>query len=65
VACAQPVEHYEMARYGTIIAWAKALGATEVTYLMQEALEEERKADSTLNQLAQQRLNQEAVRLAA
>ncbi len=65
VACAQAVEHYEMARYGTIIAWAKAVGAEDVARLMQETLEEEKKADSTLNQLAQTRLNQEAVRRAA
>jgi ferritin-like metal-binding protein YciE len=65
VACAQAVEHYEMARYGTIIAWAKAVGAEDVARLMQATLEEEKKADSTLNQLAQTRLNQEAVRRAA
>jgi len=65
VAAAQAVEHYEMARYGTIIAWAKALGRDEVASLMHDTLEEEKKADTTLNQLAQQRLNQEAVRQAA
>ena len=65
VACAQAVEHYEMARYGTIIAWAKAVGAEDVARLMHDTLEEEKKADSTLNQLAQKRLNQEAVRPAA
>src|SRR6201997_4261437 len=41
LACAQAVEHYEMARYGTIIAWAKAVGANDVVKLMQETLEEE------------------------
>ncbi len=65
VACAQAVEHYEMARYGTIVAWAKAVGADEVARLMQETLEEEKKADTTLNQLARQDINQQAVRQAA
>ena len=65
VACAQAVEHYEMARYGTIVAWAKAVGADDVARLMQETLDEEKKADSTLNQLAQRGLNQQAVKKAA
>lgn len=65
LACAQAVEHYEMARYGTIIAWAKAVGADDVARLMQETLNEERQADTTLNQLAQRRINQQAVRQAA
>jgi ferritin-like metal-binding protein YciE len=65
LAAAQAVEHYEMARYGTIIAWAKAVGSDDVARLMHETLEEEKKADTTLNQLAQKRLNQEAVRQAA
>jgi ferritin-like metal-binding protein YciE len=43
VACAQAVEHYEMARYGTIVAWAKAVGADDVAQLMQETLEGERR----------------------
>jgi ferritin-like metal-binding protein YciE len=65
VACAQAVEHYEMARYGTIVAWAKAVGADDVARLMQETLEEEKKADTTLNQLARREINQQAVRQAA
>ena len=65
LACAQAVEHYEMARYGTIVAWAKVVGADDVARLMQETLDEEKKADTTLNQLAQRRINQQAVREAA
>jgi ferritin-like metal-binding protein YciE len=65
IACAQAVEHYEMARYGTIAAWAKAVGAHDVARLMQDTLDEEKKADSTLNQLAQRGLNQQAVKRAA
>ena len=65
VAAAQAVEHYEMARYGTIIAWAKAVGHEDVARLMHETLEEEKKADTTLNQLAQKYLNKRAVETAA
>ena len=65
VACAQAVEHYEMARYGTIMAWAKAVGADDVARLMQETLEEEKKADTTLIQLARREINQQAVKQAA
>ena len=60
VACAQAVEHYEMARYGAIIAWAKTLGAQDVAKLMQETLEEEKKADALLNNLAERGINKEA-----
>ncbi len=65
LACAQAVEHYEMARYGTIIAWAKAVGANDVVTLMQETLEEEKNADTTLNKLATRSINAQAVRQAA
>jgi len=65
LANAQAVEHYEMARYGTIIAWAKACGQQEVAQLMQETLDEEKKADTLLNGLARKGINQEAVKQAA
>ena len=65
VACAQAVEHYEMARYGTMVAWAKQLGANDVAKLLAETLAEEKKADTTLNQMAQHSINQQAVKLAA
>jgi len=65
LACAQAVEHYEMARYGAIIAWAKEVGANEVVQLMQETLEEEKKADTLLNQLAMKGINRQANRKAA
>jgi hypothetical protein len=65
VAPAQAVEHYEMARYGTIVAWAKAVGADDVAHLMQETLEGEKKADATLNQLARREINQQAVKQVA
>jgi ferritin-like metal-binding protein YciE len=64
-ACAQAVEHYEMARYGSLIAWAKAGGHKEVVTLLEETLAEEKKADTLLNQLANRALNPQAFRQAA
>jgi ferritin-like metal-binding protein YciE len=60
LACAQAVEHYEMARYGAIIAWAKEVGADDVAKLMHETLEEEKKTDALLNELAKRGVNKEA-----
>jgi ferritin-like metal-binding protein YciE len=64
-ACAQAVEHYEMARYGSLIAWAKAAGHKEIVSLLEETLAEEKKADTLLNQLSNKALNQQAFRQAA
>lgn len=52
IAGAQAVEHYEMARYGALVAWAKALGNEQIAQLLQETLDEEKKTDSLLNQMA-------------
>ncbi len=60
LANAQAVEHYEMARYGTLVAWAKACGMQEAVPLLQENLEEEKKADTLLNQIANKTLNRQA-----
>lgn len=65
IGAAQSVEHYEMARYGTICAWAKACGLDDVARLMAETLEEEKQADTLLNKLAKQDINQGAVKRAA
>jgi ferritin-like metal-binding protein YciE len=65
LANAQAVEHYEMARYGTIIAWAKTCGHEQVVQLMHETLEEEKKADTLLNDLAAKKINQQAMKQAA
>jgi ferritin-like metal-binding protein YciE len=64
LANAQAVEHYEMARYGTIVAWAKTCGQEQVAQLMQETLDEEKKADTLLNDLARKNINQQAMRQA-
>jgi ferritin-like metal-binding protein YciE len=65
LANAQAVEHYEMARYGTVIAWAKTCGQDQVAQLMHETLEEEKKADTLLNGLAKKYVNQQAMKQAA
>jgi len=64
-ACAQAVEHYEMARYGALIAWAKTVGQKEIVSLLEETLAEEKKADTLLNQLASKEINQQAFKQAA
>jgi ferritin-like metal-binding protein YciE len=64
-ACAQAVEHYEIARYGSLIAWAKAANKTDVVQLMEETLAEEKKADTLLNDMANKELNPQAAKQAA
>jgi ferritin-like metal-binding protein YciE len=56
-AAAQAVEHYEVARYGTLIAWAKRLGRNDCASLLQKTLDEEKAADQKLTALAEPRLN--------
>ncbi len=51
VAAAQAVEHYEMARYGTLKAWAQQLGLKEAVALLDQTLSEETKTDKLLSQL--------------
>ena len=60
VAAGQRAEHYEMAAYGTLIAWASALGLTEAAALLEETLNEEKAADQTLSALAEGGLNEAA-----
>ena len=64
IAAAQRVEHYEMAAYGTLVAWAKAMGHTEAADLLQETLDEEKAADEKLSSLAEGGINQEAAETA-
>lgn len=61
IASAQAMEHYEIAHYGTVIAWAQKLGEREVVKLLQETLREEHAANQLLNQLAEQTINDEAM----
>jgi ferritin-like metal-binding protein YciE len=60
IAAGQRAEHYEMAAYGTLVAWAKAMGHTEAADLLQQTLEEEKAADEKLSALAEGGINQGA-----
>jgi ferritin-like metal-binding protein YciE len=60
IAAAQAVEHYEITRYGTLIAWAKQLGRPDCASVLQENLEEEKAADSKLTSLAERSVNVKA-----
>lgn len=60
IAAAQKVEHYEIASYGTLCAWAKQMNHDEALELLHETLEEERATDEKLTQLAESLANIEA-----
>lgn len=60
VAAAQAVEHYEIARYGTLKTWAGELGLDQAVKLLEATLAEERKTDETLTRLAQSEVNKHA-----
>jgi ferritin-like metal-binding protein YciE len=60
IADAQAVEHYEIARYGTMIAWATQLGMEEAARLLQQTIDQEYNADMLLTDLAEGRLNRQA-----
>ena len=60
IAAAQAVEHYEITRYGTLMAWAKQLGRTDVTALLQKNLDEEKATDAKLTQMAETSVNRKA-----
>ena len=60
LAAAQAVEHYEIARYGTLKTWAAVLGLNQAVRLLESTLAEEKKTDETLTQLAASEVNQHA-----
>jgi ferritin-like metal-binding protein YciE len=60
IADAQAVEHYEIARYGTLIAWANQLGMSDAARLLQQTIDQEYNADMLLTDLAEGRLNRQA-----
>jgi ferritin-like metal-binding protein YciE len=64
IAAAQRAEHYEMAAYGTLVAWARAMGHTEAAELLEETLDEEKAADEKLSSIAEAGINQEAAETA-
>ena len=59
-SAAQAVEHYEIARYGTLIAWAKQLGRNDCATLLQQNLDEEKAADKKLTAMAESKINRKA-----
>ncbi len=61
INAAQAAEHYEIARYGSLIAWAKQLGRNDCAGILQKTLEEERATDQKLTSLAESEVNLRAV----
>jgi ferritin-like metal-binding protein YciE len=57
LAAAQAAEHYEIARYGTLCAWAKQIGKPQIAKLLSQTLEEEKKADALLTEIAERSVN--------
>jgi ferritin-like metal-binding protein YciE len=60
IAAAQAVEHYEITRYGTLVAWAKQLGRNDCASVLQKNLDEEKAADQKLTTLAEKSINRKA-----
>lgn len=60
ILAAQKIEHYEIATYGSLRVWANIMEHTEVESLLSETLSEEKNADTTLTDIAEQNINQEA-----
>lgn len=65
ISAAQRVEHYEMAAYGTLIAWALCLGETKVAKLLEQTLKQENNADKKLTGLADTGINKLSMEAAA
>ncbi|MDP3691057.1 ferritin-like domain-containing protein [Bradyrhizobium sp.] len=57
INAAQAVEHYEIARYGSLVAWAKQLGRNDCAVVLQKTLDEEKATDKKLTTLAESRIN--------
>ena len=61
IAGAQRAEHYEMAAYGTAVAWARTLELEQIAQLLEQTLEEEKVADEMLSDLAEAGINESAM----
>ena len=57
IAAAQAVEHYEMTRYGTLVAWAKRLGRADCASVLEKNLKDEKDTDAKLTRLAEAEVN--------
>jgi ferritin-like metal-binding protein YciE len=62
IAAAQKVEHYEIAMYGTMATWADFMDHDEIARMLKETLDEEKKTDQLLTQMAEKQVNKQAVR---
>jgi ferritin-like metal-binding protein YciE len=60
IGCGQAIEHYEMARYGLLKSWANQLGLADAVKLLDATLQEEKKADALLSQIAEKAVNANA-----
>ncbi len=60
LSAAQAVEHYEMTRYGSLIAYAEELGRSDCANVLRQTLEEEKATDKKLTQIAESRVNRQA-----
>jgi ferritin-like metal-binding protein YciE len=60
IAAGQRAEHYEMAAYGTLVAWARSMGHEEAAVLLEQILDQEKTADEKLTQLAEGGINESA-----
>ncbi|PZN54440.1 MAG: hypothetical protein DIU65_07455 [Proteobacteria bacterium] len=60
IASAQAVEHYEMTRYGTLVAWAKQLGRSDCASVLAQNLQEEEDTDRKLTEMAESKVNLQA-----
>lgn len=60
IAAAQKVEHYEIASYGTVCAWATKMGYDEAVELLSATLEEERASDEMLTEITESTVNESA-----
>lgn len=60
IAAAQAMEHYEIARYGTMVSWARQLGMTDAAKLLEQTLAEEKKTDELLTRIAEAQSNRKA-----
>jgi ferritin-like metal-binding protein YciE len=60
IAAAQAVEHYEITRYGTLVAWAKLIGRNDVAKVLYMNLKEEKATDKKLGGIAKRKINKKA-----
>ena len=60
IAAAQAVEHYEITRYGTLVAWAKLIGRNDVAKILSMTLKEEKATDKKLGGIAKRKINKKA-----